>query len=161
MLWIGQTMPFWKCAVSVSFSFHIQPFHPDVVPPLNLTAAYRSRWYARFGQDSSIFLPEVIAVLRRGCISHAGRSFDWNNPSMNCPYHRTFLCLVLYIRKVGNHEAFQSFPRFRIWPLKAKKAEHCTHKSVSCSACWLWSCISFLCIRQTEIYFPANDFPTI
>ena len=29
------------------------PVLPGVVPPLNLTAAYRSLWYARFGQGSS------------------------------------------------------------------------------------------------------------
>ena len=36
-----------------------------------------------------------------GCISHTGRSFDWNNPSMNNLYDRTFSCPVPYIRKVG------------------------------------------------------------
>ena len=40
-------------------------------------------WYARFGQGSSISLPKVMALHRRGSISHTGWSFDWNNPSMN------------------------------------------------------------------------------
>ena len=34
--------------------------------PLNLTAAFRSRWYARCGQGSSISLPQVVALHRRG-----------------------------------------------------------------------------------------------
>ena len=39
------------------FRYHFgvsSPVLPGVVPPLNLTAAYRSLWYARFGQGSSI-----------------------------------------------------------------------------------------------------------
>ena len=38
---------------------HRSIFH---VPPLNLTAAYRSLWYARFGQGSSTSLPKVMAL---------------------------------------------------------------------------------------------------
>ena len=34
--------------------------------PLNLTAAFRSRWYARCGQGSSNSLPQVVALHRRG-----------------------------------------------------------------------------------------------
>ena len=34
--------------------------------PLNLTAAFCSRWYARCGQGSSISLPQVVALHRRG-----------------------------------------------------------------------------------------------
>ena len=81
-------------------SVSVRQFSPvGVVPPLNLTAAYRSLWYARFGQGSSISLPKVMALHRRGSISHTGWSFDWNNPSMNYLYHRTFLCPVPYATK--------------------------------------------------------------
>ena len=86
---------------------------PGVVPPLNLTAAYRSLWYAHFGQGSSISLPKVMALHRRGSISHTGWSFDWNNPSMNYLYHRTFLCPVPYVHKVGIRGKNQKFPRLR------------------------------------------------
>ena len=86
---------------------------PGVVPPLNLTAAYRSLWYAHFGQGSSISLPKVMALHRRGSISHTGWSFDWNNPSMNYLYHRTFLCPVPYVHKVGIKGKNQNFPRLR------------------------------------------------
>ena len=89
------------------------PVLPGVVPPLNLTAAYRSLWYARFGQGSSISLPKVMALHRRGSISHTGWSFDWNNPSMNYLYHRTFLCPVPYIHKVGIKDKKRKFPRLR------------------------------------------------
>ena len=89
------------------------PVLPGVVPPLNLTAAYRSLWYARFGQGSSISLPKVMALHRRGSISHTGWSFDWNNPSMNYLYHRTFLCPVPYVHKVGIRGKNQKFPRLR------------------------------------------------
>ena len=89
------------------------PVLPGVVPPLNLTAAYRSLWYARFGQGSSTSLPKVMALHRRGSISHTGWSFDWNNPSMNYLYHRTFLCPVPYVHKVGIRSKNQKFPRLR------------------------------------------------
>ena len=89
------------------------PVLPGVVPPLNLTAAYRSLWYARFGQGSSISLPKFMALHRRGSISHTGWSFDWNNPSMNYLYHRTFLCHVRYVHKVGIPGKNQKFPRLR------------------------------------------------
>lgn len=89
------------------------PVLPGVVPPLNLTAAYRSLWYARFGQGSSISLPKVMALHRRGSISHTGWSFDWNNPSMNYLYHRTFLCPMPYVHKVGIRGKNQKFPRLR------------------------------------------------
>ena len=89
------------------------PVLPGVVPPLNLTAAYRSLWYARFGQGSSISLPKVMTLHRRGSISHTGWSFDWNNPSMNYLYHRTFLCPMPYVHKVGIRGKNQKFPRLR------------------------------------------------
>ncbi|RKJ01338.1 hypothetical protein D7X87_20295 [bacterium D16-54] len=91
------------------------PVLPDVVPPLNLTAAYRSPWCARFRQGSSISLIKVAAALRRGSIFHTGRSFDWNNPSMNCLYHRSFLYPVPYVHKVGNRGKNQKFPRLWKW----------------------------------------------
>ena len=100
----------------VVFRYHFgisSPVLPGVVPPLNLTAAYCSLWYARFGQGSSISLPKVMALHRRGSISHTGWSFDWNNPSMNYLYHRTFLCPVPYVHKVGIKGKNQKFPRLR------------------------------------------------
>ena len=100
----------------VVFRYHFgisSPVLPGVVPPLNLTAAYRSLWYARFGQGSSISLPKFMALHRRGSISHTGWSFDWNNPSMNYLYHRTFLCPVPYVHKVGIRGKNQKFPRLR------------------------------------------------
>ena len=100
----------------VVFRYHFSvspPVLPGVVPPLNLTAAYRSLWYARFGQGSSISLSKVMALHRRGSISHAGWSFDWNNPSMNYLYHRTFLCPMPYVHKVGIRGKNQKFPRLR------------------------------------------------
>ena len=65
--------------------------------------------YARFGQGSSTSLPKVMALHRRGSISHTGWSFDWNNPSMNYLYHRTFLCPVPYVHKVGIRGKNQKF----------------------------------------------------
>ena len=111
---IGTDYPLSDCRVSVSFRCQSSsPVLPGVVPPLNLTAAYRSLWYARFGQGSSISLPKVMALHRRGSISHTGWSFDWNNPSMNYLYHRTFLCPVPYVHKVGIRGKNQKFPRLR------------------------------------------------
>ncbi len=52
-------------------------------------------------------------VTSPGSISHTGRSFDWNNPSMNCLYHRTFLYPVPYIHKVGITPEIRKFPRLR------------------------------------------------
>ena len=69
--------------------------------------------YARFDQGSSTSLPKVMALHRRGSISHTGWSFDWNNPSMNYLYHRTFLCPVPYVHKVGIRGKNQKFPRLR------------------------------------------------
>ena len=40
-------------------------------------------------------------VTSPGSISHTGRSFDWNNPSMNCLYHMTFLYHVPYVHESG------------------------------------------------------------
>ena len=101
------------------FRYHFgvsSPVLPGVVPPLNLTAAYRSRWYARFGQGSSISPPKVMALHRRGSISHTGWSFDWNNPSMNYLYHRTFLSLVPYVHKKGIKGKYRKFPRlWKVW----------------------------------------------
>ena len=48
-----------------------------------------------------------------GSISHTGRSFDWNNPSMNCLYHRTFLYPVPYVHKSGIKPKIRKFPRLR------------------------------------------------
>ena len=48
-----------------------------------------------------------------GSISHTGRSFDWNNPSMNCLYHRTFLHPVPYIHESGIKPEIQKIQRLR------------------------------------------------
>ncbi|NBI99423.1 hypothetical protein D3Z62_04515 [Lachnospiraceae bacterium] len=50
-------------------------------------------------------------VTSPGSISHTGRTFDWNNPSMNCLYHRTFLYPVPYVHKVGIKPEIRKFPR--------------------------------------------------
>ena len=39
---------------------------PSVVVPAPSLAAFRSAWYARYGQGSSVSLPEVVALHRRG-----------------------------------------------------------------------------------------------
>ena len=46
-------------------------------------------------------------------ILSAAAAFDWNNPSMNYLYHRTFLCPVPYVHKVGIRGKNQKFPRLR------------------------------------------------
>ena len=103
-----------SCFGIISVSFRCQfASSPRCRSSLNLTAAYCSLWYARFGQGSSISLPKVMALHRRGSISHTGWSFDWNNPSMNYLYHRTFLCPVPYVHKVGIKGKNQKFPRLR------------------------------------------------
>ncbi|ATP01145.1 hypothetical protein CG447_02310 [Faecalibacterium duncaniae] len=59
-----------------------------------------------------------------GSISHTGRSFDWNNPSMNYLYHRTFLFPVPYIHKVGFRGEKRKFPRlWKVWynPVSGRK----------------------------------------
>ena len=40
--------------IKLSYFGVSSPVLPGVVPPLNLTAAYRSLWYARFGQGCGI-----------------------------------------------------------------------------------------------------------
>ena len=50
-----------------------------------------------------------ITRLWKMCI----RDSDWNNPSMNYLYHRTFLCPVPYVHKVGIKGKNQKFPRLR------------------------------------------------
>ena len=62
---------------------------------------------------AAVSLPKVMALHRWGSISHTGWSFDWNNPSMNYLYHRTFLCPVPYVHKVGIRGKNQKFPRLR------------------------------------------------
>ena len=59
------------------------------------------------------FGPANIQVEANVRISHTGWSFDWNNPSMNYLYHRTFLCPVPYVHKVGIRGKNQKFPRLR------------------------------------------------
>ena len=108
----GQTMPREIVVFRYRFGVHFCRFPLLSFLPPSL-AAFRSPWYARCGQGSSVSLPEVVALHRRGSISHTGRSFDWNNPSMNCLYHRTFLYPVPYIHKVGITPEIRKFPRLR------------------------------------------------
>ena len=100
-----------NCCVSVSFRCSFSPVLPDVVPApdshngvsLPLVRSLRSG-FLHFPAASP-------CATSPGSISHTGRSFDWNNPSMNYLYHRTFLCLVPYIHKVGFWSKNQKFPR--------------------------------------------------
>ncbi|EGT5374028.1 hypothetical protein CUA76_17275 [Clostridioides difficile] len=59
-----------------------------------------------------------------GSISHTGRSFDWNNPSMNYLYDSPFLFPVPYVHKVGFRGEKRKFPRLRkVWynPVSGRK----------------------------------------
>ena len=102
VLRIGQTTPYrivvFRCHFGCSFCrFSLMSFLP-----LALSAAFRSRWYARCGQGSSISSPQVAALHRRGAYPiQAGHSIGFD-PSMNYPYHRPFLSPRPYVRKVGN-----------------------------------------------------------
>ena len=61
----GQTMP---CEIAVfryRFGVHFCRFFLLSFLPPSL-AAFRSPWYARCGQGSSVSLPEVVALHRRG-----------------------------------------------------------------------------------------------
>ena len=91
-------------------SVFILPVPSAVVPApvfggvsLSLVRSFRSG-FLRFPAGSR-------CVTSPGSISHTGRSFDWNNPSMNCLYHRTFLYPVPYIHKVGIKPEIRKFPR--------------------------------------------------
>ena len=71
------------CCVSVSIRCSFSPVLPDVVPALGshngvslpLVRSLRS-WFLHFPAASR-------CATSPGSISHTGRSFDWNNPSMN------------------------------------------------------------------------------
>ena len=59
-------MPYRIVVFRYQFGVHFRRFSlMSFLPPV-LAAAFRPRWYARCGQGSSISLPEVTAVLRRG-----------------------------------------------------------------------------------------------
>ena len=84
------------------------------LPPF--LAAFRSAWYARCGQGFLRFPAGSRCATSPGSISHTGRSFDWNNPSMNYLYHRTFLSLVPYVHKKGIKGKYRKFPRlWKVW----------------------------------------------
>ena len=108
VLQAGQTMP---CEIVV-FRCSFLPVPSAVVPApvfggvsLRLVRSFRSG-FLRFPAGSR-------CVTSPGSISHTGRSFDWNNPSMNCLYHRTFLYPVPYVHKSGIKPKIQKFPRLR------------------------------------------------
>ena len=102
-----------KISRSISDRVDYPPIRLSCFGIISVSVRQFSLGYARFGQGSSISLPKVMALHRRGSISHTGWSFDWNNPSMNYLYHRTFLCPVPYVHKVGIKGKNQKFPRLR------------------------------------------------
>lgn len=66
VLRIGQTMPYRIVVFQYQFGVHFRRFSLMSFLPLALTTAFRSLWYARCGQGSSISLPQVVALHRRG-----------------------------------------------------------------------------------------------
>ena len=66
VLRIGQTMPYHIVVFRYQFGVHFRRFSLMSFLPLALTTAFRSLWYARCGHGSSISLPQVIALHRRG-----------------------------------------------------------------------------------------------
>ena len=110
---IGQTMPYRIVVFQYQFGVPICRFSLMSLLPLALSAAFRSRWYARCGQGSSISSPQVAALHRRGAYPiQAGHSIGFD-PSMNYPYHRTFLFPRPYVHKVGNRLQKRKIPRLR------------------------------------------------
>ena len=65
VLRIGQAMPYQIVVFRYQFGVHFRRFSLMSFLPLALTTAFRSLWYARCGQGSSISLPQVIALHRR------------------------------------------------------------------------------------------------
>ncbi|RHT93902.1 hypothetical protein DW720_11810 [Clostridium sp. AM27-28] len=55
----------------------------------------------RSSQSGFLYPAASRGVTSPGNISHTGRSFDWNNPSMNWPNHSPFLNPVPYSHKIG------------------------------------------------------------
>lgn len=97
----GGVQPPPDCYASVSFKHQFLPLYPPrsdrqpcsalCHPPGGRSLPFGRSWrFVRFG-----------------------RSFDWNNPSMNWLYYGTFLSLLPYVRKVGNAAGNQKFPRLR------------------------------------------------
>ena len=66
VLRIGQTTPYRIVVFRYQFGVHFRRFSLMSFLPLALTTAFRSLWYARCGQGSSISLPQVVALHRRG-----------------------------------------------------------------------------------------------
>ena len=66
VLRIGQTTPYRIVVFRYQFGVHSRRFSLMSFLPLALTTAFRSLWYARCGQGSSISLPQVVALHRRG-----------------------------------------------------------------------------------------------
>lgn len=66
VLWIRQTTPYQIVVFQYQFGVHFRRFSLMSFLPLALTTAFRSLWYARCGQGSSISLPQVVALHRRG-----------------------------------------------------------------------------------------------
>ena len=65
VLRIGQAMPYQIVVFRYQFGVHFCRFSLMSFLPLTLTTAFRSLWYARCGQGSSMSLPQVIALHRR------------------------------------------------------------------------------------------------
>ena len=66
VLRIGQTTPYRIVVFRYQFGVHFRRFSLMSFLPLALTTAFRSLWYARCGHGSSISLPQVVALHRRG-----------------------------------------------------------------------------------------------
>ena len=66
VLRIGQTTPYRIVVFQYQFGVHFRRFSLMSFLPLALTTAFCSLWYARCGQGSSISLPQVVALHRRG-----------------------------------------------------------------------------------------------
>ena len=66
VLRIGQTIPYRIVVFRYQFGVHFRRFSLMSFLPLALTTAFRSLWYARCGHGSSISLPQVVALHRRG-----------------------------------------------------------------------------------------------
>ena len=66
VLRIGQTTPYRIVVFQYQFGVHFCRFSLMSFLPLALTTAFRSLWYARCGSWFLHFLPQVVALHRRG-----------------------------------------------------------------------------------------------
>ena len=108
----------------------------DIVSVFIFTGSFCCRFCPLFGgislrlvrsfQSGFLRLPAGSrCITSPGNISHTGRSFDWNNPSMNYLYHRTFLYPVPYIHESGMNPTIQKIPRWLIFHKEVKTQRLC------------------------------------